>query len=179
MKLTKPLFKTSEKKYIYNFLYPYNSLSSISYIISGIILYDYNLLYSINLMLLGISSTLWWAINNDYSHFYDKLLYSLNLFLIGYLNDCDISIRFLFYKIFLYYYFNDSNRIIITSNIISSIYSFYILYSIEKYYEIFIFLISLLFKLNDTFNLIKINNIISGTALFHIISAYGMYILFI
>jgi hypothetical protein len=179
MKLTKSLFKTSEEKYIHNFLYPYNSLSSISYIISGILLHDYNLLYSINLILLGISSTLWWAINNEYWHFYDKLLYSLNLFLIGYLNDYDISIRFLFYKIFLYYYFNDSNRIIITSNIISSIYSFYILYSIEKYYEIFIFLLSLLFKLNDTFNLIKINNIISGTALFHIISAYGMYILFI
>lgn len=178
MKKSESLFKTNENEYIKYCLYPYNSISSISYILTGICLFDYNILYSYNLIFLGIFSTLWWAFQYDYYHFYDKFLYSLNFFLIGYLNDSFISNRYLLYNMFVYYFFNDDSTIIITSNILCSIYSFYILYTLEKYYEMNIFVLSILFKLNDTYNIIKINQIIPGTALFHLLSAYGIYLLF-
>jgi hypothetical protein len=106
MKKCESIFRTNENQYINYLIYPYNSLSSISYFISGIYLLDNNLLYALNLILLGIFSILWWAYQNEYYHYYDKLLYSLNFFLIGYMNDNIISIRFLFYNIFTYYYFN-------------------------------------------------------------------------
>lgn len=172
------IFQSNEKKSNYDWLqYPENSLSSLFYIKVG-----YELLNSVDkkiepdnippniIILLGISSTIWWATKNKYAQIIDISCYS---YIIEYVRvsvkgdeKSIVPIIYLITTPFI------SKKIIKKNNIISGINA---IYTYIKYRGIdttfSMFLSSFIFKYLDTQN---INPIGSGTAWLHIISAKAL-----
>lgn len=195
----KSVFTSQESKLNNCFiLYKHNTLSSISYIISGIYIKYFTKSYPLisytisnNLIFLGIISSLWWATQRLSIQLIDIGLYSTMLSTIGfyslaiYLNqDKNINnIYILTTILFNLYPVFSKLKYIKLINILSCLFSVIsLLFIINKspiYSSIglFITLLSLIFKLNDSFNFLDYKLPISGTAIFHWLSGLGIYIL--
>ncbi len=73
----KSLYKTHEKQYSKELMYPMNSLSSLFYLLPMMFIGD----FFGKFILLGmtVSSTLWWAKQTKTSHYFDLLFLSSTL----------------------------------------------------------------------------------------------------
>lgn len=193
MKETESLFKTQEKKSKNWCMYPFNSYSSLFYLIILEKLYKKDLnfinIYGIIITIsLTISSFLWWARRNKNIHLVDINSYSLLIFYIGIYYLYNLSDKKYIYKNLLIFI---TILVIFTTlvkkknvklfNYIGGVLSFIILTyysnSLIQYLGIFLLLLSVKQKFFDTYNIIDFNKykLISGTGWFHIFSALGIY----
>ena len=186
---TKSLFKSQEKKHNSNILYPFNSYTSIFYLIiifplmkQNIEIFDIIGLFIVTC--LSISSLLWWGYKNKYVQIIDIISYSLLIFYIGfyYLDKNKNILDIFLYLIFIIVFISITNiELIKFINIGGGIFSLivvcYYIKSIEEIFGLFLLILSLLYKITDSFDIIDYNkhNIGSGTGWFHILSAFGIY----
>jgi len=188
------LFKTQEEKKNSNYIYYYeNTLSSLAYLFSAIVVF-YNckktnnlnieeVVILINLFLISIISLLWWASQRKYIHQIDIVLYSNLIILIGLYallkkNSITqlvfINLFTIFLGLIIFLVKTNNHNLIKQINIGSGLFSGYSLIMYTNYDKILlIFLISIMFKLHDTYNFNNYDLFISGTAWFHIVSAVG------
>lgn len=181
---TKSLFKTSENRKNSILLYPQNSLSSVFYILLGLLIFKKDNFFGIIQIILGIVSFLWWGCQNKYIQIFDIILYSYTiLFPTLYIlmkNDNIIYKTYIcisiFFMLLIYFFLNfKKSNIIKIINVICFIISSYFILKYKNKFIFSFFLIAILFKFNDTFNILKFNNYLSGTAIFHILSSFGLY----
>lgn len=191
----KSLFKSQEIKSNCGAFYPYNSYSSLFYLLVIIKLFnnktDFTNTYGIMLFTsLTISSLFWWAFKNKFFHLIDIISYTMVIFYIGiyFLNKYTKFKYIIFYTILLTIittyisitqkknikllnYFGIITSIIIVCKNITKI---------DHLVGLTLLIISIFLKICDTYNIIDFNknNLKSGTFLFHILSAIGLYILF-
>lgn len=158
----KSLYKTHEKKFNKHMIYPMNSLSSLFYLIPFFIVESY--FGKFILMGLTISSTLWWAKQTKFSHYFDLLFLASTLIwslsVITYNNKLNY---FIIPMIFL------KNKNNFYKNIIIVIFMLFLIISETNYKARTIFILSIVSKFSDTYCGNKY-----GTALFHILSSISI-----
>ena len=159
---SKSLYKSHEKIYHNNFLYPMNSLSSLFYLIPIFFIDDY--FGKFILLGLTISSTLWWAKQTKMSHYFDLLFLSSTLiWSLSLITKNNLLNYFLLPIIFI------RNKNNLYKNIIIVAFMLALIVSNTNIVARTIFILSLLSKMSDTYCGNKY-----GTAIFHILSSIAI-----
>lgn len=162
MDKTKSLYKTHEKIYHSEFLYPMNSLSSLFYLIPIFFIHDY--FGKFILLGLTISSTLWWAKQTKMSHYFDLLFLSSTLiWSLAFITKNNLFNYFIIPIIFIQNKNNFYKNIIIVCVMLA------LLVSNTNTLSRTIFILSLVSKISDTY----LGNEY-GTAIFHILSSISI-----
>ena len=162
MDKTKSLYKTHEKIYHNELLYPMNSLSSLFYLIPIFFIDDY--FGKFILLGLTISSTLWWAKQTKMSHYFDLLFLSSTLiWSLSFITKNNLFNYFIIPIIFIRNKNNFYKNIIIVCVMLA------LLVSNANIVARTIFILSLLGKISDTYCGNKY-----GTAIFHFLSSIAI-----
>jgi hypothetical protein len=188
---TKSLFKSQEKKHDSKILYPFNSYTSLFYLIIIFPLMKQNIevfdILGISIVIsLTFSSLLWWGYKNKYVQIIDIISYSLLIFYIGfyYLNKYKNVLDIFIYLIFVIVYISIKKiELIRFFNISGVLFSLIVvchyIKNIGEGFGLILLILSILNKFTDSFDIIDYNklNIGSGTGWFHIFSAFGIYLI--
>ena len=162
MQKTKSLYKTHEKKFNENLIYPMNSISSLFYIIPFFTISSY--FGKFVLFGLTVSSTLWWAKQTKISHYFD-LLFLIST-LIWSLSVITYNNKLNYFIIPIIFLKNNNN---FYKNLIIIFFMIFLLISETNYKARTLFILSIVSKLSDTYCGNKY-----GTALFHMLSAFSI-----
>ena len=162
MKNCKSLYKSHEKQYSKDLMFPMNSLSSLFYLLPMMFISD--LFGKFILFGMAVSSTLWWAKQTKTSHYFDLLFLSSTLiWSLSYITKIHSLNYFIFPTILIRNKNNNCKNIIIVSSVSL------LLLSNANYISKSIFVFSIVSKISDTFCGNQY-----GTAIFHILSSISI-----
>ena len=165
--MDKSIFKSHEPYYNKFINYPFNSLSSLFFLIP--ILKTTNKLEIMNYIFLTTSSLLWWGNSNVKFKYVDLFFVSTTLFsILNKILNLSVYISAIIYCIFIILYLFKFDKVI---KLVITLTIFLILTMSKDLISRTFFIGSLLFKISDTYCGFKY-----GTALFHIFSAVSIFL---